>query len=139
MLGVDYYNTVEQINTLTDWNNAIQSQDSAGAPVGLKRHLDFAAAHNKPLVLPEWGMNKDRTGQVAFITGMRNFLVQYGGTGPGRVVGENYFNVVDSQNIYLWRGRAAQRRRRPASAAPSGRPPWSNAARHEPLRRSTAP
>ena len=47
-------------------------------------------------------MNKDRTSQVAFITGMRNFLVQYGGTGPGRVEGENYFNVVDGQNIYIY-------------------------------------
>jgi hypothetical protein len=110
VLGVDYYNTVENVNTLTDWNNAILSQDSAGAPVGLKRHLDFAASHNKPLILPEWGMMKSRPTQVAFITGMRNFLVQYGGTGAGRVEGENYFNVVDTQNIYIY----------PTSAQPQG-------------------
>ena len=64
----------------------------AAAGEGIGDWVARAAAAGKPLIIQEWGVTDDET---AFVRYMRDQLVQHGGTGPGKIEMENYFNLWD--------------------------------------------
>lgn len=62
-------------------------------------HVDFgqfpalALSAGKPLIVQEWGIKDDEGGGADFVQYMWDQFQQYGGTGPGRVELENYFDL----------------------------------------------
>ncbi|WP_143230816.1 hypothetical protein [Actinosynnema sp. ALI-1.44] len=61
-----------------------------GAGEGISDWVARAAALGKPLIIQEWGVKEDDT---AFVQYVRDELVKHGGTGPGKIEMENYFNL----------------------------------------------
>lgn len=77
------------------WHYANNPQyDGNGGPAQFTTHREFALAHGKPIAIPEWGTASDRGGDLpSYIQFIHDMGVQYGGTGPGNLIYENYFNV----------------------------------------------
>ena len=70
-------------------------------------HVDFdqfpalAAADGKPFVVQEWGTKAADGDRPEFIQYMHENFVQHGGTGPGKMLIENYFNIGEYE---IWPG-----------------------------------
>lgn len=76
------------------WHYGNSPYDSYGGPAHLSTHREFAQAHGKAIAIPEWGTASDRGGdRPEYIRYIHDFGVQYGGTGAGNLLYENYFNV----------------------------------------------
>lgn len=57
----------------------------------------LAASVGKPSLVQEWATADD---DIAFVEYMHANMVQHGGTGPGKVEIENYFNLWEGYHIY---------------------------------------
>lgn len=93
VMSVDYYNQYPFVATAADFDRTLLSVDSTGAPRGLERHRQFAAARGLPFAISEWSSDANMGDSPAFIAGLRRWLIEHGGTGAGQVLYEIHFNV----------------------------------------------
>ncbi|MCY7396080.1 MAG: hypothetical protein LH468_08015 [Nocardioides sp.] len=93
VLSVDYYNQYPFTTTAADFDRTVLSYDAAGAPRGLERFRQFAAAEGLPFAISEWSTNADMGDSPAFVTALRRWLTEHGGTGAGEVLYEIHFNA----------------------------------------------
>jgi hypothetical protein len=93
VLGVDYYNQYPYVETAEEFAEAATELDDFGGPKGIQGYLDFAREQGIPLAVPEWGGKADEGDAPAFIYSMWEIFAREGGTGPGQVLYEIYFNV----------------------------------------------
>jgi F5/8 type C domain-containing protein/glycosyl hydrolase family 26 len=93
VLGVDYYNQSPYAGTTAEFDSSILMTDGYGAPIGLKRHQEFAASVGLPFAVSEWSGNADLGDSPAYIQGMFDFFRTNGGTGAGNLLYEIQFNV----------------------------------------------
>ncbi len=89
----------------TDWYSDLLTGsvgvDAAGGPVGLEAHRQFAADHGKPFALAEWGNRYSATGdQPDYIDFIHQFAARHAGSGPGQLLYDIYFNVIESPNDF---------------------------------------
>lgn len=70
---------------------------SMHAGVNFDQFPALALSVGKPLIVQEWGVKNDEGGGASFIQYMRDKFVQFGGTGPGKLELENYFNLGEYQ------------------------------------------
>lgn len=88
----------------TDWYSELVTDDPfdpSGAPVGLEQHREFALDHGKPFALPEWGNRYSASGDsVEFMDLVHEFSAANGGSGPGQLAYEIYFNVSLTPNDF---------------------------------------
>jgi hypothetical protein len=82
--GPDYY----------DFDIDPDATGLGGAPVGINQWLEFAAAHHKPLAVPEWGLNTPHGGGdgPAFIQQLHDAF-QSASRSPSGLAYESYFNL----------------------------------------------
>ena len=111
VLSVDYYNHYH-VRSDAEFRSAALQYDSYGGPKGLLRHLEFASSVGLPLAISEWSGNADMGDSPALVRGVRDFLQEHGGTGPGQVLYECLFNVDRDGRNWSLSGHA----RMPASA-----------------------
>jgi hypothetical protein len=93
VLGVDYYNQYPYVETAEEFAEAATELDEFGGPKGIQGYLDFAREQGLPLAVPEWGGNADEGDAPGFIYSMYELFAREGGSGPGQVLYEIYFNV----------------------------------------------
>src|SRR5450759_1138105 len=96
VMSVDYYNQYPYCGTTGDWDGAVNSTDSYGAPIGLQQHLNFAASVGLPLCVSEWGGNADDGDSPTYVQEMHDFFAANAGTGAGKILYEILFNSSDS-------------------------------------------
>lgn len=89
----------------TDWYSELldtgDSYDAFGGPVGLDQHRQFAQAHGKPFAIPEWGNRYSTSGEsIDYVRFVHQFAVTNGGPGPGQLIYEIYFNVLETPNDF---------------------------------------
>jgi hypothetical protein len=97
VVGVDYYNQ-PCVATWEEWENGVDATDGHGGPLGLESHRAFAESVGLPLAVPEWAGNADQCDSPVYIEAMHAFFALHGGSGPGEVLYEAYFNVdIDGQ------------------------------------------
>lgn len=110
-LSVDVYNNYPHVTTQAAFDSKIASAAGVNSLEPLRQ---LAAAKGVPVVISEWG-NQGKVNSAAnggggespqFMTSMYNWLSTHGGTGPGKVRAEVYFNLWDDQ-FTLMRGTAA--------------------------------
>jgi len=57
----------------------------------------LALSAGKPLIVQEWGIKNDEGGAAEFLQYMREQFEEHGGSGPGKLEMENYFNLGEYQ------------------------------------------
>lgn len=97
VLAVDYYNDPAVTNA-DQWKTSMLATDSHGAPLGIERYRQFASSVGLPFAVPEWSGNAKTGDQPAFIQGMHDFFAAHAGTGPGELLYEILFNVVNQSD-----------------------------------------
>lgn len=97
VIGVDFYDFFPA-STADEWNDALDSTDDSGGPVGLGAWRAFAEDVGVPLALAEWGQQFGDN--PLFISKVHDFLDEWRFTGEGALAGkiiyDCYFNEVIS-------------------------------------------
>jgi hypothetical protein len=71
-------------------------------PEGLKAIAAFAAAHKKPISIPEWGTVSTQGDDASYVAGMGSFIARH------NVAYQSWFNANDDDIFPLGHGRAPQ-------------------------------
>lgn len=100
VMGVDYYDQNPAATTKAAWDSAVNATDSYGAPKGLEAHRRFALSLGLPLSINEWGDKREQGDGTVYVDQMGAFFKANGGTGPGNVLYEVYFNVPGYDGNY---------------------------------------
>ncbi|MGY2078786.1 glycoside hydrolase family 26 protein [Modestobacter sp. SYSU DS0657] len=108
VLGVDYYNQNDYVDTAAEWSASLEATAEDGSPEGLARHLEFARSVGLPLAVPEWSGVADEGDSPAFIRGMFEFFREHAGTRPGELLYEIQFNVDQNDSRFQLYGAGSR-------------------------------
>lgn len=100
VVSVSYFNGYPGAQTAAEFDALSLAYDRHGAPQGIRRHLEFAAAVGLPFAVSEWGIHADFGDSPVYMQQMDQFFRANAGTGPGRISYEILYNVVNPRNPF---------------------------------------
>lgn len=106
ILGIDTYNGWPYVSDATGFEAKWSAVSGNGAPLGPESWRRFAEAQGVPLGIGEWGSHAFDDGgsgggdSPAYMQGMRDWLQKHGGTGPGQIEYEVFFNLWSDFELY---------------------------------------
>jgi hypothetical protein len=89
------YTIPQMLPAADDYDYFGVDQYSMHAHINFDQFPTIALNAGKELIVQEWGIKNDEGGGAGFVRYMHENFVQHQGTGPGKLVLENYFNLIE--------------------------------------------